>query len=298
MKLALISPIEHLNVSQEFSDIHMVLAHLLNHPKYRNFYKGLKNVQQDAFVICDNSANEGFMIKDKQILSLAEKINADEIVAPDKYHDADITIYETKKFLETYFDSDIKDKYTVMAVPQGNNIEEFMKCYNAFLEDDRINTLGLGYRNLVPAFSDEMFVLTDSDWIDLGIDEIEILQNRLEDNCFNYTLSRFFFLKSFVNFRSLKKHNKKIHLLGLYNPYELSIINKTLTRTQLQGIRSCDSASPWQAAQCGILFNSDFGVVAKPKQYLDFEHISEVGEINVLEKNLKIIKKWAKHKIG
>jgi hypothetical protein len=85
-------------------------------------------------------------------------------------------------------------------------------------------------------------------------------------------------------------------LLGLYNPYELKIINDNLSPGKLKYIRSCDSAAPWQAAQCNITFNKDYGVVTKPKAFLDFDKKSINNEVEVLEKNLILIKKWSKHK--
>lgn len=297
MKLALISPIPHLEEQKNFSNIHMVLGHLLfESEQYAEFYASLKETNPDSFIICDNSANEGHMIKDMQLISLAESINADEIIAPDKYHDSYTTINETQSFLDKYFDSHIKNKFSVMAVPQGKTIEELNECLNIFIKDTRINTIGIGYRNLIPALWDEIFLTERSEWYnDYKIKNVANIIDNVEDNCFNYTMSRIIFLKKFINFRNFKKYNKKIHLLGLYNPYELKIINSALTRFKTSYIRSCDSASPFQAAQANITFNENYGVKIKPKEYVDFYQILTDDQKVIFYQNLSLLKEWAKH---
>lgn len=296
MKLALITPIAHLEETSNVSDFHMVLSHLLKNDKYLNFYEKLKNKNPNTFILCDNSANEGYMIKGQELISLAHAINADEIIAPDKYHDKYTTLQETNTFLNEYYQSHIKGHFSVMAVPQGKTIEEYYSCFEAFANDPHINTIGIGYRTLIPAIGDELFLLSKEQLEkEFKLKQPEILLNKLEDNCYNFTMSRIYFLKKYINFNMLKKNNKKIHLLGLYNPYELKIINKALTKNQLQYIRSCDSAAPWQAAQTNIIFNKDYGVTTKPKAFLDFNAVSDENQIKIMKANWGMLKEWAKH---
>lgn len=291
MKLAIITPIPHLSESYFQSNFFMVLGHLLKNPVYKEFYNNLRKMNPDAYVLCDNSANEGFMLKGQELLSLAESVNANEIIAPDKYHDAETTMTETFNFLNEFYDSGIAGKYNVMAVPQGNTISEYMKCYEAFVSDKRINVIGIGYRNLIPALHDEIFCMTDEQ-LNI-IPNIEILKESLEDNCYNYTLSRLYFFLNYVKFKSLAYNKKSIHLLGLYNPYELKLLNQCLTKSQLKHIRSCDSASPWQAGQVCVRFDETYGTMTKPKKFLDFDMKCDNWQRAAYEHNIKLLKKWA-----
>lgn len=291
MKLILISPFEYLNESTRISNHHMVLGHLLSNQKYKNFYKNIKKEQPDSFVICDNSANEGYMLKGQELISLAAEINADEIIAPDKYHDAETTYKETMSFLDDYYDDYLKNNYKVMAVPQGDTLEDYYDCYCAFVDDERIDTIGIGYRNLIPAVMDN---IADMNKYDFNIsDEMwSALNNHLEDNCFNYTMSRLWFLRMLVKFKKLAIRNKQIHLLGLYNPYEIKILNTALKKAEKKRIRSCDSAAPWQAAQASVVFNKNYGVVTKPKEYVDFEQLLTDDQMVIFNQNINLIKEW------
>ena len=293
MNIAVITPIPYLEETSKAS-FHMVLGHLLNNQTYKNFYDNLRVKNPGTFILCDNSANEGYMIKGRELINLAASINADELIAPDKYHDAKVTEDETYRFLDDFYVSDLKDNYSVMAVPQGKTFDHYLHCFETFLRDPRINTIGIGYRNLVPAIVDEMNILDINEW-DLGLseDEIKKLTKKLEPDCFNYTMSRLFFLAKYVDFGAMKRYNKRIHLLGLYNPYELRLINKCLSKVKMKYIRSCDSASPWQAAQANVEFDKGFGVYTKPKAFLDFEQVIDEKQRVIFEGNLKMLRNWS-----
>ena len=296
MKIGLITPIPHLNDDVlKRSSFHMVLGHLLENNKYYDFYQHLKERDPNAYILCDNSANEGYMLKGNELLTLADNIDANEIIAPDKYHDYNVTIHETFSFLDDFYEKDIKDRFKVMAVPQGKTLGEYLECYDEFTKDPRIDVIGIGYRNLIPALMDDISTFFREDWKRIGINEINILINSLEDNCFSYTLSRILFMKSYAKFQRLKRTNKLIHLLGLYNPIELKIINNIFTKSQLANIRSCDSAAPWQAAQVNLRFNKQYGVMVKPKAFLDFEQECNPEQQYIFEYNWKLLKEWAKH---
>lgn len=292
MEFALISPIDHLSISSTVCNYHMVLGHLLKNKTYSNFYKQLKINQPDSFIICDNSANEGYMLKGIELINMALSIHADELIAPDKYHDASTTMKETFEFLDSFYESHIENRFKVMAVPQGETPSEYINCFNTFLSDPRIDTIGIGYRNLLPAFIDSIFLITDY-LSELNINNADVLLKKLEDNCFNYTLSRLYFLQTYVKSRVLARKKKQIHLLGLYNPIELKMMKQSLKRSLYNKIRSCDSAAPWQAAQAGIYFDKEYGVATKPKEYLDFEAKMSHQSLETFYYNLKLIEEWA-----
>lgn len=291
MKLAIITPIPHLSESYKYSNIYMVLGHLLKNPLYKEYYNKLREIDPNAYVLCDNSANEGYMLKGQELIDLATSVNANELIAPDKYHDAKTTMDETFNFLNEFYDKSLAGKFSVMAVPQGNTIEEYLECYEAFVADNRINVIGIGYRNLVPALMNTIFNMSKEELS--TIPNIELLTESLEDNCYTYTLSRLYFLQNYVKFKSLAYNMKSIHLLGLYNPIELKLLNQCLKKSQLKHIRSCDTASPWQAAQVCVRFDENYGTKTKVKKFLDFDMKCDGWQKAAYEHNIKLLRKWA-----
>jgi len=287
--IAIISPVYDLELSDEMSHLYMVLSWLCKEdPQYKSHFSNIKRNYNDAYVILDNGMNENKMSSDSEIISTAYEINADEIICPDAYLNADETIKRTKTFLDTHYDKYIKDKFNVMAVLQGFDNDSFLKCYNEFLKDERISFLGVGYRNLMKPFKNEI-----ENWKPSGINT-EMLKQELTNDCYCYTMSRLYFLKNILNFDALKENDKSIHLLGIYNPVELSFYKTIFNDKELLYIRGCDSASPCQAAQANIPFDKQFGVKDKPKALLDFDRRMD-GNVNRLAKyNINIMKDWVK----
>jgi hypothetical protein len=291
MNIVVISPIHNLNISENINNQYMVLAWLLQEePGYVDYFKKLKAKNPSAWVTCDNGLNEGRLVKGQELVDLAKEISSDEIITPDVYMDAAETIVETGKFIEEYHDQ--FGDMNVMSVPQGNDKESFMACFNSFKEHDKIDTLGIGYRNLYEAFKSEMEEMSIEDWEEIGIENAANLKDCIHEHTFYYTLSRLYFLKKYVDFNKLARMGKNIHLLGIYNPYELSYYNKIFNKSELRLIRSCDSAAPNQAAQVGLKINPDYGVVDKPVKYLDFKSEMTDDQISLAVENIEQIRSW------
>jgi hypothetical protein len=130
MKAALIPPIPHLD---EFGrgDFHLLLAHLLLHPKYKNHYKTQR--EHGAYLVLDNSAHENGKGQDPvRLLKMGFDLDAQEIVVPDVLDDAGATVECCLAAHEAWFESGnaILDTYSpaFMYVPQGKNEEEWRQC--------------------------------------------------------------------------------------------------------------------------------------------------------------------------
>ena len=290
MNIVVISPINDLNISENIDNQYMVLAWLLQEePKYLDYFKKIHS-KHDCYVTLDNGLNEGRLVKGQELVDLAVAINADEVITPDVYMDGFHTVQETSLFLNNHLE-ELKD-INVMAVPQGNDKPSFTACFSTFLRDKRINTLGVGYRNLYEAFKPEMEGMTNEDWKQFGIKNVESLRSAIKESTFYYTVSRLYFLKKYVDFGALKEHNKNIHLLGLWNPFELSLYNDIFTEEEMSYIRSCDSAAPNQAAQAGVTIDPGFGVTDKPAAYLDFKSKMTKDQVELAFKNIEQIRSW------
>jgi hypothetical protein len=293
MKYSIIAPIYDLELTPKISgDYFMILSWLLKEKIYYDFYKKYKEIHPKSFYILDNGAAEDKLMSNKQLIEMADYIKANEIVLPDVYGDGVKTIDLVTEFIDENCDRSFD--YKLMGVLQGQNKEEILKCLEFYINCPYINTIGVGYRNLLYAFSDDIGFQPKEYWTELKIPNIDILSNKLEDNTYLYTLSRVYLLKNYIDFKLLKNRKKKIHLLGIWNSIEMSFYNKVFNKEELKIIRGCDSAALCQAAQKNIIWNKEYGVVNKPVKYLDFFKKMSPNELFYFNENVKILKEWMK----
>ncbi len=284
---ALIAPVNDLDLCQGY-EYHMVLAWACNNTGYKNFYR--ECAKQGDFVILDNGANEGKLIRGREYIDIAKYIKPAEIIAPDVFLDCDATIKETNSFLENDLPL-IDHEVDVMAVPQGKTKEDYNACWDYFATKEEIDTIGLGYRCAYGAFAEEMKAHPIEYWEnpdDMNIPNAKALYRKMDSECFYHMVSRLYFLKR-TDINTLKK---KIHLLGLTNPLELSFFEQCLSSEEFEKIRSCDSAAPIQAAQSYIWFNSETGLYKKPQAMLNMFDTLGTGQRQIAEGNINLINKW------
>lgn len=289
---ALISPVNDLDLCQEY-DYHMALAWACKNNGYKNFYKECS--KQGDFVILDNGANEGNLIKGQEYIDIANHIRPSEIIAPDVFLDCDATIKETNSFLKNDLQKLDRDLIgiNVMAVPQGKTDEDYRACWDYFATKQGIDTIGLGYRCVYTAFEKQMKRHSIEFWEhpdDMNIPNAKYLYNHMDKECFYYMVSRLYFLKHKQDIGTWK--NKKVHLLGLTNPIELSFFKASLSKLEYNAIRSCDSASPIQAAQSYINFHKFYGLYEKPQPMLNMFDTLGAGQRQIAEGNINLINKW------
>ena len=293
MKLSIIAPIQDLELSKRLSNYYMVLSWLaLEQPNYCQFYKDIKKNDKKSFIILDNGAAENKPIDGRQLIELAQEMKVDELVLPDAYGDGNKTTVLSNEFIDNHIKLIKKMKLLLMGVVQGTTKEEFLRCYDNFLNNNNIKTIGIGYRNLLHPFLREMEQFSHNYWEELGIKDVRYLVNKLENNTFYYMLSRLYFIRNYVNFEELKKNKKKIHLLGLWSPRELAYYHKVFDKNELEFIRSNDSASVCQAAQTNIYYDKTYGTMNKPKRILDFYRKLTLEELAIVDYNINIIKEW------
>lgn len=288
MDISIITTQHDVEMANELSHTYMVLQWLCREdPQYKGHWCNIKREFDDAYVILDNGANEGKLCSGMELINTAYDILADEIICPDVYKDANKTVEKTKEFLNEYYEKYLNNKINVMAVLQGNTEQSFMDCYNAFLDDNRIGIIGVGYRNLMEAFKPQ---IDKFDWDSVNINN-HYLKDNLNEDCYYYTLSRLYFLKNKVNYKTIKEKGKHFHLLGLYNPAELGFYKRVL-QDNMSFIRGNDSACLSQAAQAKVRFNKSFGVYNKPKTLLNFDKRLSSSEKIIFNENLNILREW------
>lgn len=136
IKLASITPVDDFDLSLEGSGPIMLLTHLVH--KYPEYTKRARRYK--GYKILDNSLIElGAALELKTVLDAATKVDADEIILPDVFKDAERTLKAVRKALEElkefYKNNPGAKKYKIMAVAQGATLYDFKQCFRAFSDD-------------------------------------------------------------------------------------------------------------------------------------------------------------------
>lgn len=208
-------PICLLENSKQFNDYDYALYHLIDkYKKYKEFYKN-----SSREVILDNSAYEFFIKKEElnidKFAECVQEINPSYFIIPDKLNDYKSTISYFEEWVVKY--SFIKNKK--IGVVQGDNLIEFVNCYN-FIKDkvDKI-AISFGY-NFLPSLVPNAF-----------------------KNFYNkyqlYALGRLNLLV-FLESNNIIDKNKLHHLLGSYLPYEYTYYKSS----KYNFIESIDTSFP------------------------------------------------------
>lgn len=139
MKVAHIVPKSYGLIDKDYT---LLLAHLIDAD---TTYKQVCTAK-NGYKILDNSVIElGEAVDIHHLNSIARDIGAHELILPDVFKNKEKTIESVdnaiKTLKEIYKDCEIP--YKLMAVPQGNTMQEFKECLDMFLENPDIDVLGI-----------------------------------------------------------------------------------------------------------------------------------------------------------
>jgi hypothetical protein len=115
---------------------HFLLAHRLDAQQI-GFYRE-RHIHGD-FIILDNGAPEGSLVRDELLISTANAIKADEVILPDVLRDADATI---KASTSGKILSAIPFQHR-MIVPQGKDWDEWETCFVDLYKITKPRTVGV-----------------------------------------------------------------------------------------------------------------------------------------------------------
>lgn len=244
MKLATILPTAHLEVIAGMP-YHMALAHLVGvDEKYTKFYA--RESENGAYVIMDNGVIEDAQQNIVNIIDKAKLIDAKEIILPDVYMKSQETIESSYDAL--CYVNEHEPAMNVMAVPQGETMEEWLDCAEEMLTWD-VHCLG------IPK------VLTKIAGRDGRLEALMALKQRCP----------------------WELKNVEIHLLGCWeSPLELTMIAKAEKQKIINTIRGCDSAIAYVYTKAGLVISED----ARPEGKVDFNNTQL--DMMLLAKNLNI----------
>jgi len=251
MKISTIVPTTCTDLIEE-EDYFLVLTPLLKKKSAIEFYK--RKSREGAFITLDSPIVESGAEPPEVLLELALKIEADEICLPDVMFDCDKSLdlnYKTLCYLK-----DNGWEREIMAIPQGNNEMEYLRCIKVML-------------NWI-----EIYEITA-----IGISGLQISEN-FPWNCRGDILNQLI-LEGY----DLPNYNVEWHLLG-----SVDNINE-IANTELISsipIRGVDSRIAYLATKAGLkLVNG----MLKPNREFDF-YDKEINKCS-LKENIEIWKKEA-----
>ena len=280
MQFCVIAPVSHLHLTTLGNGIHMALTHLVHQSDdYTKFYQRM--VSKNEYVILDNSAFEmekqGKGLDPEPVLKAAKLVGAHEVIATDVLLNGQGTIDSTRAFIKEYvkfFGEEIrlgKPIPKIMAVPQGNTIDEWIDCYTRLVHMQRVQVLGFSKISVPVSFGGP-----NARKVSGGV-----IQARLK------LLAHLADSKLLPSQIGQTGNAPCIHLLGGddWSGYELDQVSQKYSKD----VRSNDSSAPiWYGAQ-GVKFDSFTGkasqfVVEKP----DLENTRQTT-VESIDKNIAIV---------
>lgn len=270
MKIAMIAPTKYLEKFSTLWTMQMCLSHeAVRNEEYLNFFKDRKN--KGEWVLMDNGAHEGERVDGQKLYDLALKVNPSCVILPDVLDNYQDTYNDTIAFHKE-FARKIKEAWIeMMAVPQGETFELYLKNFKAFLELEDVDYIWISYTilfNDIPGY------------------EKEIEKGKIKEEVQLYR--RTFLLKYLVE-NNILDRNKKYHLLGLVNPFEFILLANIFHSLGIKDgsfIHSCDSALAYVNGKAGIVMDSQYGLIGKRAKSL--EDFNEQIELDY-EQQLKIM---------
>lgn len=120
----------------------MGLTHLaMKYPEYKEM---ALNRPKDSYFIIDNSIVElGTSVSLQDILDTAEEVNANEIIIRDGFPKGPLTCKLVQEDIDYLREHNLGNKFKIMAVCHGENLEEFKQTFNFLNSIPEITCIGI-----------------------------------------------------------------------------------------------------------------------------------------------------------
>lgn len=119
----------------------MCLAHLVKQSdEYAGYYTNAAS-DRGRFVLMDNGAAEGSQLSNEELLECYLKVRPDELVLPDTLCDTDDTLAKFGPALDYFTAHNLPCRF--MAVPQGETLDDWVRCAEVMVQDPRVDTIGV-----------------------------------------------------------------------------------------------------------------------------------------------------------
>lgn len=145
MKVFIIPPVDHMDISEQGDGL-FVLAQLYNkYPKYKEYVLAAKAAGR--FLILDNGVGDDDPITNQELWSLFLEIQPDEVIPLDTLYNKEATLSNFKEFVQLGKEAGITKPF-IFACPQGDNLEEWLECYNVMCAEPLVSVIGMSKKTI------------------------------------------------------------------------------------------------------------------------------------------------------
>lgn len=252
MQFYTIPPRAHLDL-MELADRYFCLAQQYKKDKhYRRFFK--QKVAEGQWVTLDNGVGDHDFISQDELFEIMKDLRPSEVIPLDVLFDGKQTFVNAVEFILRMKQEGL-DNIEVLAVPQGNTLDEWLDCYIQLSNLSEVKTLGMS-KLAIP-------------WV--------ISQSTHDTNIARDRHKMFDILQEERLFR------KELHFLGAETPLEFEYYKNN------PFVRSTDSCFSIFSAINGFEWGkNEFDRIPTPKNYFDLKMTQE--QIERAKRNIHILK--------
>jgi len=258
--------LEHLKSSR----MHLTLPHLYKDLVYLETYKRWK--RGGDFIMQDNSIFELKDVVAGDLLDFARQIGADEVMVPERLRNMEVCVALIDEFCRKLTQADRK-QFRFAACLQGKTWEEIAEHYR-ILDSEYgryIDTICIPFGLEFDCYNTE-----NEMWMHSGWNRFSNVWRLVKEGFWN----------------PARDH----HLLGLHNPAELALYEKSelFNEAVLKSIRSNDSSICYRYGQYGAKFYLNEGLLYKKiKGQLDFNsHYTSAEQFAMFFRNKQIMSQF------
>jgi hypothetical protein len=253
---------------------HLLLPHLFGIPGYLEYFRQRRG--EGDFLMLDNSV---FELKNamysKELLQKAREASVNEIVVPEALRDGPKSI----ALLGEFFDGlsrTVKNQFQFAAAVQGNSYDEIEAHYRFLSNHKDVDTICIPFNFEFHAGSWRNTPALNEERRQAGFNRFSIIYQLMQCKVWNY--------------------KKAHHLLGLYNPSELSCYQLI----DVPNIRSNDSSSCFWHSLYGVRFTSGLGLpYRKIESHVDFNvKLEYMSQLNAYRHNSQCIRDFCRGELA
>lgn len=257
MKMAIATPMLHLDLMGEGNLIFVLAQWYRNNEAYRNYC--LQKKSEGLTIMVDNGAGDfSFSTTDDDLIEIVKELKPHYIIPRDILFDVKQTVANLEIFEARMQSEGLYEHTSILAVPQGSTQEEWLECYQYMINDPFVSMIGFSKIAIPKAFRN-------------ATDDVAITESRIE--CLELLHAE-------------DNLSKPIHLLGASDIKEFEYYK---TRPAiLAHIYSFDSCIPVLAGYMGLDMKDPSFVRPKtPHEYFTFQ-LDEWQKIKALS-NIRLI---------
>lgn len=165
MRICVITPTPDLDRFATQGNAHLMLTHLIEPGNdYVKFYSGRKELK-----ILDNGLFEhGVAAPISEIITKAQLVDADVVIAPDVLFDPEGTLKNAEAFAQEIYIENGRRRgrnqktLRIMAVPQADNRKDYLWCYSKLVQIPGVSWIGLSILACPKSFGGDLHEVGDS----------------------------------------------------------------------------------------------------------------------------------------